>query len=171
MRYFAGEVDPGSEDLRLALEKFRRVGDRTMEAWTLHMLGGAYIRLGRLDEARRLLQEAVRHFHAASDTAGVTLTLDDLSSLALAEGREADAGRLGGAARNLASTTGATLASIVDDAIEFEARPNVRRALAPDLLNSLAREGAAMTLDEAVAFGLGVPVEDVRAGAVEAGAE
>ena len=161
MRYFAGAVDPSSEDLRLALEKFRKVGDRTMEAWTLHMLGGAYIRLGRLPEARKDLHEAIGHFHAASDTAGVTLILDDLSSLALAEGDQERAGRLWGAARSLASTTGASLASIVDEAVEFEARPHVRRALAPDVLDALAREGAAMTLDEAVAYGLGVPVADL----------
>jgi predicted ATPase/class 3 adenylate cyclase len=164
MRYFAGDIDPGSADLRLALDKFRRVGDRTMEGYTLHMLGGAYIRMGRLTEARRDLTEAIRHFYVASDTAGVTLILDDLSSLALAEGDADRAGRLWGAARSLTAATGANLAQFVDESVEYEARPNVRRSLAPDVLDALAREGAAMTFDEAVAYGLGIPVGDLGAG-------
>jgi predicted ATPase len=86
-RYFSNEFDPEAKDLALlALEKFRKVGDRTMEAWTLHMVGGAYVRLGQLEDARRDLTTALRIFSDASDAAGITLILDDLSSLELAEG-------------------------------------------------------------------------------------
>src|SRR5205823_8344026 len=99
--YFANAIDPGSKELRLALEKFRKVGDRTMEAWSLHMLGSALIRVGKLDEARRDLSEAIRLFHAASDASGLTLVLDDWSSLALGQGQLDRAGRLWGAARSL----------------------------------------------------------------------
>jgi non-specific serine/threonine protein kinase len=152
--YFANAIDPGSDHLRLALEKFRKVGDRTMEGWSLHMLGSALIRLGRLDEARPDLMAAVRLFHEASDAAGLTLVLDDLSSLALAEGKLDRAGRLWGAARNLVQTTGAALASLIDDSVELENRPNVRKSIAPKDLERLGREGAAMTLDEIVAYAL-----------------
>jgi predicted ATPase/class 3 adenylate cyclase len=157
MRYFRGEVDPGLEDLRLALEKFRKVGDRTMEAWTLHMLGGALIRAGRLDEAAVDLRRAMKLFHDASDTAGITLVLDDLSSLAVAAEDFERAARLWGAARNLATTTGAQLASVVDESIELRNRPNVRTALGPDALDALAREGGAMALDDIVAYALDIP--------------
>jgi predicted ATPase len=163
MLYFLGMVDPGSEDLRLALEKFRKVGDRTMEAWTLHMLGGSLIRADRLEEASVNLRQALRLFHEASDAAGITLVLDDLSSLAVGGGDLERGARLWGAARNLAQTTGASLASVVDDRIEARARPNVRTALDPERLDALAREGAAMTLDETVAYALEVPVESLRA--------
>ncbi|HEY4226759.1 MAG TPA: adenylate/guanylate cyclase domain-containing protein [Candidatus Limnocylindrales bacterium] len=156
-RYFENEIDPGSEDLRLALVKFRKVGDRTMEGWSLHMLGSALIRLGRLDEAREDLLAAVRIFHEASDATGLTLVLDDLSSLAIAEGQIERAGRLWGAARNLVATTGANLASFVDVSVELENRPNVRKAMPTGDLDRLAREGAAMTLDDLVAYVLEAP--------------
>ena len=165
MRYFANDIDPGSEDMRLALEKFRKVGDRTMEAWTEHMLGGALLRRGRLDEAREALRSALRTFHEASDTAGITLVLDDLSSQAVADEDFERAARLWGAARSLATTTGATLASLVDEQIESGVRPNVRKALPPDRLEALAAEGAAYQLHDLVAYALDVPVGALRGSA------
>ena len=153
--YFANDFNPASTDLALALAKFRKVGDRTMEAWTLHMLGGAYIRVGRLEDARPNLLEALRIFNGASDAAGITLILDDISSLELAEGHTDRAARLWGAARGLAKTTGAGLASMVDDVVESDARPHVRRSVSPDDLQRLSAEGAAMTLDELVAYAQG----------------
>jgi predicted ATPase/class 3 adenylate cyclase len=165
-RYFENVIDPDSPDLRLALVKFRKVGDRTMEGWTLHMLGSALLRAGQLGEARSDLQEAVRLFHDASDAAGLTLVLDDLSSLLIAEGHLDRAGRLWGAARNLVASTGANLASFVDDSVELENRPNVRKSIPPENLDRLAREGAAMTLDDVVAYALEQPdvaPNDIRA--------
>jgi predicted ATPase/class 3 adenylate cyclase len=162
MQYFANDIDPGSEDLRLALEIFRRLGDRTMEAWTLHMLGGALLRKVRLDEARVALRRALRLFYDASDTAGITLILDDLSSQSLADGAPDRAGRLWGAARNLATTTGVNLASLVDEMMEVEARPSVRKLVAPDDLDRFAREGAAMALDDVVAYALDIPIDELR---------
>ena len=160
--YFRGQVDPASEDLRLAMQKFRKVGDRTMEAWTLHILGSTLIRVGRLDEAAEHLRRALRLFYDASDTAGITLVLDDLSSHAVGLEQYERAARLWGAARGFASTTGATLASLVDEAVELRSRPNVRLALGGDRLDALAREGAAMSLDEIVAYGLDVPVNELQ---------
>jgi predicted ATPase/class 3 adenylate cyclase len=162
MRYFRNEVDPGSEDLRLALEKFRRIGDRTMEAWTLHMLGGALIRTNRLGEAAADLRGALRLFYDGSDTAGITLVFDDLSSLAVGAEDYERAARLWGAARSLAATTGAQLASMVDEAVELRARPNVRTALGAEALDALAREGGAMALDDAVAYALEIPVAELK---------
>ena len=158
MLYFRGEVDPGSDDMRLAMEKFRKVGDRTMEAWTLHMLGGALIRANRLDEATAHLRRALTLFHDASDAAGITLILDDLSSLAVGREDFERAARLWGAARSLAATTGAQIASLVDDQVELRVRPNVRNALSEEALDTLGREGSAMPLDELVAYALATPV-------------
>ena len=153
-RYFANDFNPASSDLALALEKFRTVGARTMEAWTLPMLGGAYVRVGELEAARRDLTAALRIFSSASDAAGLTLILDDLSSLELAEGHAERAARVWGAARALARTTGAGLASMVDETIESDARPHVRKVLAEEELARLSAEGAAMTLDDLVAYAL-----------------
>ncbi|HEY8239337.1 MAG TPA: adenylate/guanylate cyclase domain-containing protein, partial [Candidatus Limnocylindrales bacterium] len=164
MLYFEGTFDPDSDDLRLALEKFRRIGDRTMEAWTLHMLGSALIRAGRLDDALAALKVALRLFYEASDTAGITLILDDLSSHAVSVGELERGAHFWGAARNLTTTTGAQLASMVDESVELGNRPNVRTSLAPEVLDRLAREGGAMALDEVVAYALNISVDDLRAG-------
>jgi hypothetical protein len=128
------------------------------------MLGGALIRTNRLDEAAADLRRALRLFYDASDTAGITLVFDDLSSHAVGANDPERAARLWGAARSLAATTGAQLASIVDETVEQLLRPNVRTALSPEALDALAREGRAMPLDDAVAYALGIPVAELKGG-------
>ena len=167
--YFSRIGDGGADLFAAALEKFRHVGDRTMEAWSLHMLGGAQVRMGRLVEAADNLHHALRHFWEAGDASGVTLVFDDLSSLALALDDPERAARLWGAARNLTNATGANLAGFVDGWIEQEVRPNVQKALAPEALAALAREGAAMSLEQAVAYGLDVPIEALATPHAEVG--
>ena len=160
-KYFSERDDAGIEDFGQALEKFRRVGDRTMEAWSLHMVGGALLRQRRRDESRPLLQEALRHFLVAGDAAGMTMIIDDLSAQALADEEPERAARLWGAGRALAKATGATLASYTDGWIEAQLRPNVRNTIAPADLERWAAEGAALSLDEAVAYALGIPVTEL----------
>jgi hypothetical protein len=162
-KYFSEQPDAGVEEFKAALEKFRRVGDRTMEAWSLHMGGSALLRSRRNDESRPLLIEALRHFVAAGDAAGMTLVIDDLSAQALADDEPERAARLWGAGRALATATGATLASYTDAWIESLLRPNVKNVIAPADLERWAAEGAAMSLDEAVAYALGITVEELPA--------
>jgi tetratricopeptide (TPR) repeat protein len=160
-RYFAHREHESIDDFSLALEKFRHTGDRTMEAWSLHMLGGAQVRIRELDAARDNLRHALRHFWEAGDASGVTLVLDDLSSLALAAEEYQRAARLWGAARNLTNATGATLAGLVDGWIEQDVRPTVRKHLDDAEVARLAAEGARMSLDEAVAFALELDVTEL----------
>jgi predicted ATPase/class 3 adenylate cyclase len=160
-KYFSEGPDAGRAEFEAALEKFRRTGDRTMEAWSLHMVGGSLLRQERPDESRPLLHEALQHFHAAGDAAGMTMLIDDLSAQALADEDPERAARLWGAGRALATATGATLASYTDGWIEGLLRPNVKTAVGPDDLKRWAAEGAAMTLDEAVAYAMGVKVEEL----------
>jgi hypothetical protein len=133
---------------------FREVGDLTMEAWGLHMLGTALIRNGDVAEARGHIEHAIKHFYAAGDASGLTLTLDDMSAVAVADGDLPRAARLRGAARNLTTETGAQLAGYVEDTFETGARPGVRSHMSSDDLARYGAEGAAWTLDEAVAFAL-----------------
>lgn len=152
--YFRNRPGQGIEEFREALEMFRQTQDRTMEAWALHMLGTGLLRLGNTAEAKEHVSHALRHFHAAGDTAGITLTFDDLSAVAVAEGDLGRAARLRGAARNLAIETGTKLASFVEDAFEQEVRPSVRSHMAAAEIERYGAEGAALTLDEAVAYAL-----------------
>jgi predicted ATPase/class 3 adenylate cyclase len=163
MKYFNDSDDTGYDDFSAALEGFRQVGDRTMEAWSQHMVGGALLREHRIEEARPLLRHALRHFYDAGDASGMALVLDDLSSQALAEDDPVRAARLWGASRTLTLATGAGLADFTDGWIEQQVRPNVRVALDPSELERGAREGAAMSLDEVIAYALDLSIEELKA--------
>jgi hypothetical protein len=61
------------------------------------------------------------------------------------------------------------LAGFTDSLIEQKVRPNVRVSLDPADLERGAQEGAAMPLDEAVAYALEVSIEELKAEAEEPG--
>ena len=155
MHYFNDGHDGGENEFRTALGLFRSAGDRTMEAWALHMLASALIRRGEVREARSAVDHAIRHFHGAGDVAGLALTLYDLTAIAVQDGDLERAARLRGAAQNLSTETGAMLATSTEDAFEAAgARPSIRTLLSPEELERLGAEGAALTLDQAVALAL-----------------
>jgi predicted ATPase/class 3 adenylate cyclase len=152
--YFRRFPGNGVTEFRETIGMFHEVGDLTMEAWGLHMLGTSLLRNGETVEARGYIERAIRHFHAAGDASGLTLTLDDLSAVAVAEGDLPRAARLRGAARNLTMETGTGLAVYVEDTFENGARPGIRSHMSADELARYGAEGAAWTLDEAVAYAL-----------------
>jgi tetratricopeptide (TPR) repeat protein len=155
--YFTNALPEAIERFRAALDGFRAVGQRTMEAWSLHMLGSALLKSGSAEEARTTLRHALRHFHEAGDLAGVNLCLDDLAAQAVVDGDLPRAGRLRGAARKLEATTGVRLAGWVEETFEAASRPAAQLALDPAVLERYATEGAAMPLDDVVAYALGGP--------------
>ena len=87
-------------------------------------------------------------------SSGVTLTLDDLAIVAVAVGDHERGGRLWGAARHLQQTTGTMLADYVDQNFELYGNWRPRDVIEPAELERLAAEGAAMGLDEVVAYAL-----------------
>jgi predicted ATPase/class 3 adenylate cyclase len=157
--YFHDEGDRGLERFREALEIFRRIGDRTMEAWSLHMESSALVRGGEVEESQRHAAEALRLFHAFGDVAGITLGLDDFAALAVAENDLPRAARLWAAARALSSAGGVALADFVDGQYKFNHQPNARLALDPAELERYAVEGRAMSLDESVAYALETSID------------
>ncbi len=159
--YFHAADDSGISQFDEALDVFRRLGDRTMEAWSHHMLGIAQIRFGQLDEARRNGHAAMRLFHGFGDVAGITLSLDDFASIAIAAGDLLRAAKLWGAARALSAAGGVGLADFVDSQFEFYGRPSTRDTIDPEELDRNAQEGRAMTLDESVAYALEVSIDEL----------
>ncbi|HEY5629939.1 MAG TPA: hypothetical protein VIR16_10545, partial [Candidatus Limnocylindrales bacterium] len=153
-RYFQMEEKAGTEEFEAALAIFRRVGDLTMEAWALHMLGAATLRLGDRDTSRRLFREALLLFQASGDATGLALVFDDLALQSAADGDPARAARIWGAARSLSSSTGTGLASFVDQFLERYASTGAPARLDPAEITRLAAEGAAMSIDEVVAYAL-----------------
>jgi predicted ATPase/class 3 adenylate cyclase len=152
--YFHDAEDRGAAQFREALEIFSRIGERTMEAWSLHMLSTALIRASELDEARDRIRAATRLFHRFGDVAGLSLALDDFASLAVAGDDLPRAARLWGAARALSSAGGVRLADFVDEQYEFYGRPTARGAASDGELQQYVDEGRSMTLDESVAYAL-----------------
>jgi predicted ATPase/class 3 adenylate cyclase len=159
--YFHDTDDRGSRHFQEAFDIFSRIGDRTMEAWSLHMLGTAQIRARALDDSRRNVARALRLFHAFGDVAGITLALDDSAALAVADEDLPRAARLWGAARALSSAGGVALADFVDQQYEFYSRPSARFVLGAEDLERYAMEGRVMTLDESVAYALETTIDEL----------
>ena len=154
LAYFTADAEAAEAAYRQSLELHRAAGDRSMEAWSLHMLALAMV--GRRDfvEAQETAKHALRHFYEAGDVSGVTLTLDDLAITALGEGDAERSGRLWGAARSLQQTTGTGLARYVDQMQDLFGVPTAKDVIPADDLAVLAAEGAAMPYDELVAYAL-----------------
>ena len=155
--YFTASAAPARHWYLESLALHRASGDRTMEAWSLHMLALTEIADGGWEEATAHATEALRQFRDAGDVAGITLILDDLASLAVAAGDPPRAGRLFGAARSLQKTSGATLATYVEETYNQFNAPSPRSVLSPEELDRFAADGAALTLDEVVAYALESP--------------
>jgi tetratricopeptide (TPR) repeat protein len=56
--YFASEVAEAERLYLRSLEHFQAAGNRTMEGWTLHMLGSAILKQGRTESAADMLRHA-----------------------------------------------------------------------------------------------------------------
>ena len=159
LSYFSATDDHGAAEFTEALAIFQRVDDRTMAAWSQHMLGSALLRLGRWHEAGPYLRDALRLFHEVGDVSGLALVLDDLAAESVALGDLQRAARLYGAARAVSSAGGVALADLVDSQFEVYNRPNVAGVMADAGLQAYADEGRRMSLDESVAYALEMPVE------------
>ena len=156
VEYFTADAAAAEGWYRRALELHRAAGDRTMEAWSLHMLSLSMAGQQQWSEAEATARHAMQHFYEAGDVSGVTLTLDDLAIVAEGQGDHVRGGRLWGAARHLQATTGTALADYVEQTKELFGVATPRDALPPDELARYAADGAAMGLDEVVAYALGL---------------
>ena len=155
--YFTSDSVPAEHWYTESLKLHRAAGHRTMEAWSLHMLGLVQIGMGKFDDALANARAALGHFRDAGDVAGITLILDDLASIAVSAGDPPRAGRLYGAARHLQATSGTTLAMYVEETYSQFNAPSPRSVLSPEDFQRYVAEGAAMGLDEIVAYALEDP--------------
>jgi predicted ATPase/class 3 adenylate cyclase len=153
-QYFARAANEAEHWYSEALKLHRDSGQRTMEAWSLHMLALVTISREDVGPSRDYAQHALLHFRDAGDVAGITLVLDDLASIAVALGDAPRAARLYGGARHLQRTTGTDLANYVEQTYKQYSAPSPRDALSPAEFERYGAEGAAMSLDELVAYAL-----------------
>ena len=152
--YYNRDIPAARDWYQRSLELHRGSGQRTMEAWSLHM--GALVDIGdrQFERAGRTAKEALEVFSESGDVAGITLELDNLASVAAAQGDSPRAGRLWGAARKLQQQTGTGLADYVEETFEMFETPTPRQVLSEEELTVRAAEGAAMSLDDLVAYAL-----------------
>ena len=167
VHYFTSNANEAESWYRQSLELHRSSENRTMEAWSLHMLGLSLAGQRRFKEAFEVVGHALRHFTDAGDVSGVTLVLDDLAIVAVGLGDEDRGGRLWGAARHLQERTGTGLADYVQQTRDLFGVPTPKDALPPERLAELASEGAAMSFDEVVAYALEVPAIDLAKAQLE----
>lgn len=161
VHYFTKSAGAAEDAYRESLELHRAAGDRSMEAWSLHMLGLSLVGQHRFQEAREVVLHALRHFYEAGDVSGVTLVLDDLALIALGLDDAVRSGRLWGAARHLQQRTGTGLANYVERSNALYGVPTAKDSLPAEELAALAAAGAAMSYDEIVAYALDVPIDSL----------
>ncbi|HEU0244959.1 MAG TPA: tetratricopeptide repeat protein [Candidatus Limnocylindrales bacterium] len=152
--YFANDNEPAADAFEQARVLYHRLGERTQEAWALHQLGSARLKLGQLEIARPLLREGLRLFEAAGDVSAMTLLLDDLAAVAAAEGDVPRGARLQGLSIRLQASTGAALAGVVQWRFEELTRPDASRLLTAADLERFRAEGATLPLPTGVRYAL-----------------
>jgi predicted ATPase/class 3 adenylate cyclase len=113
-------VAMGLEDFQLVVDKaleanamFEDEGDAFMGAWAKHNAEIAYIRMGDFAKALPLAEICLDRFEAAGDVSGITLTLGNVTHMALGVGLDEDGLRMWGVADALAARTGVNLFRVV----------------------------------------------------------
>jgi tetratricopeptide (TPR) repeat protein len=165
--YFTADAVGAEAWYRRSLELHREASNRTMEAWSLHMLALSQVGQRLFAQAGETARHALQHFFDSGDVSGMILVLDDLAMVALGNGDSERSGRLWGAARHLQRSTGTALADYVDQNNKLFGVPTPKDVLPADELQRLETEGAAMSLDEVVAYALDATADVPRDSHVE----
>ncbi len=150
---FAHKVEAPLPIFEEARAAFKAAGDRTMEAWALHMTGIVEVQLADYAAAEDAFRHALRHFAEAGDVMGQALVVDDFATLALSRGEKERGIRLWAAARRIQATFGTGLVQAQINASGQRAWLNPEPDDAtPERRAELEVEGRGWTLDEALAY-------------------
>jgi predicted ATPase/class 3 adenylate cyclase len=157
----AGDVDRAVARAEQAVATWRRIGDRFRLGDGLVWLAVLYARADRRADARSAILQALELFGEIDSPMGMASVVLGLAYVARWEERHEDAMRLVGAAEGLRERVGggapvSFLAGSMGDP-EAEARAH----LSPEAAQRAIEEGRTMSMDAAVALGLG---EDATTG-------
>jgi len=152
---FAGKSAEALPTFIEARDAFRTVGDRTMEAWALHMLGTVHIQTEDWAGADDAFRHAYRHFADAGDITGQALIVEDYATLALASGDKERGIRLWAASRRIQETIGAGLVRAQVEAGGLQVwRDPAPGDATPERRAELEAESRSWTLEDALAYAL-----------------
>ena len=158
-RYGAGDIEAARNQLRPALETFRRLDDSFMVAWATYTMAmgdmseereSATDRPDLRASARRMLTESLRIFADSEDVSGYTLVMDGLALVAFRDGDLERAARLSGAVESLERTSGTGLNLWNRELLGFAPRDQLQ----DPALVAAWRDGEQLSGDEAVAYAL-----------------
>ena len=136
-----------------ARDAFKASGDRTMEAWALHMTGVVNVQLKDYAAADDSFRHALSHFLDAGDITGQSLILEDYATLALSSGDKERGIRLWASSRRIQETLGAGLVQAQIDASGQQSWLDPEPGDAtPERRAELEAEGRSWTLEETLAY-------------------
>ena len=142
--------DAARRRFQLSLTGAREAGDEFQAGWSLFMLGATAMRSGDTAAARDWVGKALTMFHGVGDVTGVLFSFDTLGQVALMEGQPERSVRLTAAASALRGSSGTELR---DRATDDEPDQGYGMLSEEEVARARA-EGAAMSLEEAVAYAL-----------------
>jgi predicted ATPase/class 3 adenylate cyclase len=151
------EFDLAKTYLLEAESAFRELRDPFSLGWALHTLGLIAVEDGRYDDADKSFREGLALFGDARDYSGITLLFGDFAWLAERQGFRHRAQVLWGAALELARRTGTDLFGV---GIEVVGASELVRWKDDETVRPTLNEGAAMSVDEAIAYALKEPAAE-----------
>jgi predicted ATPase/class 3 adenylate cyclase len=151
--FFATQWERSAASYTEALSLARQIGNEFMVNWSLHMLGSSETMLSRFEGAHRYLTEGTESMVRAGETTGLVIVLDDWVDYNFFTGDLERSLRLFGAARHLQEQTSTGLAEWSNLNVRGVGRDYP--GIDPEARARLVAEGAALTLDDAVALALG----------------
>jgi tetratricopeptide (TPR) repeat protein len=144
--------------LRQSLVMSRELGTRQWTAYALCQLGAVSRKQGQLERARASLLESMRLAHDLGDLFLILGLLGEMVNLALAGGQLERAASLGGAEMALREKRGIPIPAL-EQAEREETVARVRAVLGEEAFIQAWEQGAAMSLEEAIAGALGESVQ------------
>jgi len=166
MRLAKGDYGAAVELSVEAIELSRAVGDEINRSVTLLNLAYALLELGRADEGRTALREAVELAHSLDFKEQLVYGLEALAAFALERGEPGACVRLLGAAETLRQSIGILLGRY-EFAMHERTAEAAQSALGEAVFAAEWNQGSSLELDEAVAYGLECLAGESRVGDVE----
>jgi tetratricopeptide (TPR) repeat protein len=146
----AGRYDDAIPNLRQVRELGDRSGSAWLAAWSRVQLGTVAVLQGQLDQARRLLDDALTRSVQAHSTRSLTLCLIAFARLALAEADPEQAALLAGAADGLQRRVGLRAWPMQRQG-EADLTGQIRQAQDPDRYSKMTAAGSRLSQQRAVA--------------------